>query len=540
MKIMKILPPLATSILLGLSFPSISAWPLAFIALIPLLLWVEGKSCGRAFLGGTIAGLLFHAIVFAWFASLTYWVGGIVLLGVGVLFLFLSLFWGAVMAGDNFVVRWAPGARIIALPAMWVLMEYVHNHVFGGFGWGSIGYSQWNNEGVAQLASVGSVYAVSFYIVIINVLAAGIIRRLRHPLVALTLTIALVALGIAIPAWGKYQMRTPDTSSTLRVGLVQPNFSLDVKWSAEFSEHIFRVLERQTDIAAENGAELVVWPESAFNGYLADETERIAAIIGPHDVFLLTGSNHYENGDSGGGEEFKYYNSAFLVDSSGSILSRYDKHHLAPFGEFVPFGKTFPIMERIVPAVADFTPGEHEIAPFRINDKSFGVVICFENSFPHLVRETAAIGVGFIVQLTNDGWFGRSAQPRQDLAIAVFRAIENGVTLVRGTNTGISCFIDPWGRISGIVSSPWGETIFARGVSVQTISTVAHDTVYKTYGDVWVLGCAVLLAISLCPVLYLRRKAIASESGESETDAGVEEGDAQPDPESDKPDEKKE
>jgi apolipoprotein N-acyltransferase len=150
---------------------------------------------------------------------------------------------------------------------------------------------------------------------------------------------------------------------------------------------------------------------------------------------------------------------------------------------------------------------------FDINGNTFCVVICFENSFPHRVRELARHGVDFMVQLTNDGWFGRTAQPHQDLAIAVFRAIENGATLVRGTNTGISCFIDPWGRISGMVRAPWGETVFVRGTSVESISVVAHDTFYKKYGDVWVLGCFVALALVFAVCIYRQRV-------ESRTDGG--------------------
>ena len=510
-----ILPPIATGGLLALAFPSVGLWPLAFIALVPLLLWAKGKGYWQVFFGGTLAGLVFYMIVFAWFASLTYWVGGIVLLGVGILFLFFSLFWGAVMVGGLFFSRWLPAAVSVAFPALWVLMEYAHNHIFTGFGWGSVGYTQWHNLWVAQLASVGSVYAVSFYIVMINVLIVMLAKNVRRPATALASALALVVLGVAVPTWGKMQMRSPDMSSSLQIGVVQPNFSLDVKWDGEYSEHMFKVLGNQTEVVASTGAELVVWPESAFYGYLVDEISKIAGIIRPHDIYLLTGSNHYERAGPSAGDEFVYYNSAFLIDPDGRKLGRYDKHHLAPFGEYVPFQELFPVLGKVVPAVADFTPGQQANTPFSVKGRDFCVLICFENSFPHLVRKAAALDVDFLIQLTNDGWFGRSGQPEQDLAIAVFRSIENGVTLVRGTNTGISCFIDPWGRISGEVTSPWGERVFVRGVSVKNISTVAHDTIYKTYGDMWVLGCAGLFAAALGPTLYRRKKNSQKKSRET-------------------------
>ena len=508
MKIWKIIPPLATSALLSLAFPGASVWPLAFIALVPLLLWVDGRGYRHAFWGGTLAGFVFNAIVFAWFATLTYWVGGIVLLGAGLLFFIFALLWGVVMVAWVFFSRWFAAATLVALPSLWVLMEYAHNHMFSGFGWGSLGYTQWNNLAVAQLASVGSIYAVGFYIVIINVLIVMLIRNVRRPAAASLAAVAIVAIGIAVPAWGKTRMRAPDMSSTLRVGVVQPNFSLDVKWGWEYSEHMLETLARQTELVAANGAELVVWPESAFYGYLTDEIEKIAGIVKPHGVYLLTGSQRYETSGPDREDNVLYYNSAFLIDPKGRNVGRYDKRHLAPFGEYVPLEKLLPFMGKVVPAVADFTPGSSAVTPFSVNGKNFCVLICFENSFPDLVRETAALDADFLVQLTNDGWFGRSSQPEQDLAISVFRSIENGVTLVRGTNTGISCFIDPWGRISGIVSSRYDETVFARGISVETISTVAHETVYKTYGDIWALGCVALFAAALGPTLYRRKKSL--------------------------------
>lgn len=523
---------MATSALLALGFPHPSVWPLAFIALAPLLLWSEHRQYKHAFIGGAAAGLVFYLIVFSWFATLTYWVGSIVILGVALLFFFFSLFWGLVVVGDLFLAKWLPAARVVALPSMWILMEYVHNHIFTGFGWGSVGYTQWNNPPVAQLASVGSVYAVSFYVVLINALICFTIRHAKRPRVVILSSLAIIVLGVAVPAWGKMRMRSPDMSSSLCVGVVQPNFSLDVKWSPEYSEHMFRMLEFQTELAAAKGAELIVWPESAFQGYLVDEIRRIGKMVKSHKVYLLTGSNHWEGATATSPDQIIYYNSAFLVNPKGKKLGRYDKRHLAPFGEYVPFQKLLPFVGKIVPAVADFSPGTSEVTPFSVKGTNFCVLICFENSFPHLVRKTALLDADFLVQLTNDGWFGRSAQPEQDLAVAVFRAIENGATLVRGTNTGISCFIDPWGRVSGVVTSPYGETVFTRGIAVETISTVAHDTFYKTYGDVWVLGCAALFAATLGPALYRRKKADAEEGNgegkklEAESDSAEEEREA--------------
>ncbi len=519
------IPLIATGLLLAVAFPSASVWPLAYVGLVPLLLWLQGKQYRQALFGGTLAGLVFYGITFAWFASLTYWVGGIALVGVGLLFLLFSLFWGAVAVGTCFCNRWMPAGVVPAFPAMWVLMEYIHNHIFTGFGWGSLGYTQWNNLPVAQLASVGSVYGVGFFVVLINVLIYELVRHIRNVKLAMPAAAAIILLGACVPLWGKMQMREPDMSASLRVGVIQPNFSLDVKWSSEYADHMFEKQKRLTEIVAAKGAELVVWPESALYGFLVDEIKKIAEMVRAQNIYLLTGSNDYEYTGRTLEDEILYYNAAFLVDPDGLILDKYDKRHLAPFGEYVPLKGLLRFVGKVVPQISDFTPGKN-ITLFEIEDKKFSVLICFENSFPHLVRESAKAGADFLVQLTNDGWFGQTAQPKQDLAIAVFRSIENGATLIRGTNTGISCFVDPWGRVSGIVSTSWGGTVFVQGYSLETISAVTHDTFYKTYGDAWVLACGAVFLIALGLCMYGRKIGLAGGPAPSREERAEEENES--------------
>ncbi|RJP19474.1 MAG: apolipoprotein N-acyltransferase [Candidatus Abyssobacteria bacterium SURF_5] len=494
MKARHILQIAATAVLLALAFPNASFWPLAYVGLIPLMLFSRKRSWKQAFFAGTAAGLLFYGITFSWFASLTYWVGSIALLGVGLLLLLFACFWGAVWVGKKYIEETMPAALAIFFPALWILMEYVENHIFTGFGWGSLGYTQWNNLPVAQLASVGSIYSTGFFVVVVNVLIYQVIvnarslKRLLIPAAAAILVIGGVWL------WGAHQTDQPDMTSPLRVGVIQPNFSLDVKWSEEYAVHMLKVQKRMTDQLAAEGAQLIIWPESALYGFLVNEIDRVGRIVRENNIHLLMGSNHYERVVIRGEEDILYYNSAFLLDPEGRILGRYDKRHLAPFGEYVPMANVIGFVGKVVPAISDFSAGS-EITHFEVGGRKFAVLICFENSFPHVVRESAQ-GVDFLVQITNDGWFGRSAQPRQDLAIAVFRAIENGMTLARGTNTGISCFIDPWGKVSGIVHNAWGEEVFARGISEEPISTVSHPTLYNRYGDLFVMVCLGLVVLA--------------------------------------------
>jgi apolipoprotein N-acyltransferase len=503
MKIKDIIPILATAILLALAFPNASLWPLAYVALVPFLLGSRNKSYRRNFLGGTAAGFIFYTITFSWFASLTYWVGSIALLGVFFLVLFFSLLWGLVWVGKTYVEKTMPAALAPVLPSLWILMEYAENHLFTGFGWGSLGYTQWNNLRVAQLASFDSVYSVGFFIVLINVLIYQTIVNVRSPKRLIIPAAVAVLLGALVPLWGRSQMRKPDMSSSLKVGVIQPDFSLDVKWNREYSTHTLNVQRHLTEEVSADKPDLVIWPESSLYGYLINEQDRIAPIVQKNQIHLLMGSNHYEQVRDGNEDKIIYLNSAFLLDPSGRILGRYDKRHLAPFGEYVPMVNLIGFIGKVVPAISDFSPGS-TLTNFEVKGRKFSVLICFENSFPHLVRD-AAQGVDFLVQITNDGWFGRSAQPRQDLAIAAFRSIENGMTLIRAANTGISCFIDPWGRVSGIVRDSWGEDVFARGVSSETISAVPHDTFFKTYGDVWVGVCGAMAAVFFAVTIYRDR-----------------------------------
>lgn len=518
MRIKDIAPLIGSSVLLSLAFPGASLWPLAYVGLVPLLFWLRGKGYREAFLGATLTGFVFYCITFVWFASLTYWSGGIVFLGLGLLFAGFAAFWGITAVINCFLHRWMPAGALFIFPAVWVLMEYVHNHIATGFGWGSLGYTQWNILPVAQLSSIGSVYIVSFYIVLVSVLIYMLVANIRRPKPTIASFAAIVILLIAIPIWGRTQMRQPDMSSSLRVGIVQPNFSLDVKWNIDHRDYMLDVQRRLTHSIAAKGVELVVWPESSLYGYLVDEMPKIRRIIRGKKIYLLTGSNHYAIDESSIDGDIRFYNSAFLVDPRGRILDRYDKRHLAPFGEYVPLQNFLPFVEKIVPLISDFSAGKDNTL-FEIDGRRFCVLICFENSFPHLVRDSGRLGADFLIQISNDGWFGHTSQPKQEVALAVFRAIENGATIVRGTNTGISCFIDPWGRISGIVRTPLGETVFARGISVETISTISHETFYKVYGDLFVLMCLAVVAAAIGPSLYRRSKVDgAAESSGAETD----------------------
>jgi apolipoprotein N-acyltransferase len=188
----------------------------------------------------------------------------------------------------------------------------------------------------------------------------------------------------------------------------------------------------------------------------------------------------------------QHFNSAYLINSDGETVDWYDKMHLAPFGEYVPLRNVFPFIARIMPVLSDLSPGKRRTV-FNVRGVKFGTLICFETVFPNLVRAMAREDTDFLITITNTAWFGRSAAAFQDLAICVFRAVENRMWLVRSANTGVSCFIDPWGAVKSRVGSAQ-EPTFVRGWSVEDVGAEKRFSMYRLVGNLFVLLCVAWLA----------------------------------------------
>ena len=476
-----------SGVLMALPFLNFRLWLLSWVALVPLLLAIRDKGRRASFLLSYLAGAVFFALVLHWLFSLVYWVGGVVLVGVFLLVIYLAVYWGLFgllvsCARTRFGTPvWLTGA------ALWVLMEYLESKLFTGFGWALVGYTQAYARGVLQWASVGGVFLVSAIVILSNTMIYCVIVERRRRV--LRLVVALHVFGL-IPLGGAF-VRAGQTGEALRVAVVQGNFSQDVKWNPDYLDDSVFVHERLTSEAVREGAELVVWSESAIPDYfelrprLREEVKRYAKYKGVH---LLLGAIRA----SRTGEQ-QYFNSAYLISDDGEIVDWYDKMHLAPFGEYVPLMKVFPFLGKVVPMMSDLSPGKRRTV-FDVHGAKFGVLICFETVFPDLVRALANEDTDFLITITNIGWFGRSAAAFQDLAICLFRAVENRMWLVRAANTGISCFIDPWGAAKSTVGSA-DEPIFVRGWSVEDIYLKKSFSFYRRFGDLFVLVSAAWLAV---------------------------------------------
>jgi apolipoprotein N-acyltransferase len=280
-----------------------------------------------------------------------------------------------------------------------------------------------------------------------------------------------------------------ESTDTVRVAVIQGNIDQGIKWDEAFKQHILDIYLRLSAGTLDEQPDLIIWPETAapfvfkyaplYQDQLIQAVQQwqVPLLFGGVDVVFVPPPK-------------KYYslNSAFLLSHQGDLVAQYDKIHLVPFGEYVPFKKVLSFVDRLVTAIGEILPGqEYTVMPFR--DTPFSCVICFEIIFPNLVRKFVDNGARFVVTITNDAWYGRSSAPYQHFAMATFRAVENRVAIARAANTGISGFIDPMGRILA------RSDIFVEDALVYDIPVRATTTFYSQYGDIFVVGCLLLTIV---------------------------------------------
>ena len=486
----------ASGVLLAASFPTPDLEPLAWIGLVPLLVAARGLRPGAAFRIGWLGGFVFYLATVYWVAyTIANYTAVPFAVALGILALMastLACYTGAFVAG----VRWL-GARELPViwlaPLLWVALEWLRGWFFIGFPWAALGYSQYRHHDLVQIAEVTGVYGVSAILVLFNMVIVGILperaggpraagppRRLVPALGALTL------LVVGVPMWGRWRAATlarHPPAGTLRVALAQGNVEQAHKWDPAYQDETLARYRALTAEAAARRADLVVWPETATPFFFQEPgllRDAVLETAEKNGVYLLFGSPAFRQAPSGAIQEL---NRVYLVSSAGREMATYDKMQLVPFGEYVPYAHVLFFVRRIVEAVGDVVPG---LVPtvFRLPAARFGVAICYEDVFPAVTRRFVAGGADFLVNVTNDAWYGPTSAPHQHLAQATFRAIEGRVPLVRVANTGISAVIDVDGRIR------WRGPLFEPLVRVEQISWPGVRTFYTRFGDLFAWACA--------------------------------------------------
>ena len=366
--------------------------------------------------------------------------------------------------------RRSAGWALLVAPFLWVAAEWGRGHLMGGFPWGLLGYSQHARLLVIQIAELGGVYAVSFVMLAVNAAIAGcVVLPVRRAATGLAFAGAVL---VATLGFGMWRLAAPPPAGDVTIAAMQPSIEQPLKWDERHVEETLSVYFGLTRSVGPRGADLIVWPETASPSVLRRDPVllgALATLATTLDARLLIGSI---DPDERAG---RFRNSAFLVSGKG-IENRYDKIHLVPFGEYVPLSSVIGFVRSWAEFISEMEPGSHATV-FQGPPAPFGVVICYEGIFPELFRDFVRNGARFMVNMTNDAWFGRTTGPAQHLEMYPFRAIEHRVALVRAANTGISAFIAPSGAI--VRALP----LFERGMLTDRIPLRRGQTLYTRLGD---------------------------------------------------------
>lgn len=537
---------LLTIVLLTLSFAPFGQFYLAWVALVPWLLVIRySRSAPSAFFWGWACGVGFFTANMWWLA----WVTGP---GMIALLMLLGLYWGlagAIIRGaallgphDGSSRRLPTTVRIFGIACIWVASEWLRGTLpFGGLAWQYLGHAQSRFLQVCQIADVTGAFGVSFWVALVNAWAAlfvlnrGRLHGLRHP------TLAMAAVLLIVATYGFYRFGQKSTRPGPTVLVVQPNYpqSNSGEKGAGLDEILrFHLEQTRAALASHPKVDLVVWSETMMPPlnpsaleHFHDPSEatlpevaqaRIAALAERSGAAFLVGGMYWgkwiDRGAAGWRQTEERNSAYFFVPGQSAAVLRYDKVHLVPFGEYIPFETTFPPLYKLLllfsPYPKDYiwlTPGADEaLTVFSLKSGwRFVTPICFEDLDGPLLRRMFRPGAGdsrkradFIVNITNDGWFRFSEMP-QHLQAAIFRSIENRVPTARSVNTGISGFVDSLGRPYALI--PAGQ----EGVSVARIDLDDRLTFYTRFGDVFAYICAgltTLIAVGALAGRWMRRR----------------------------------
>lgn len=490
-----------SGVLYVLSFPGIDQFYLAFFAFVPLLLAAEKATVRRAVFLGAVAGFVSHLGGYYWVVHLLQEFAMLPLPAAVLGWLLVCVGQGASFGVGLGLSQWLrrrtgwPLALTLAIGL--TAMDFLYPLLFPSYVANTMAGALW----VMQLAELGGVLAITALLGAINgVLAdAWLAWRGRRPLPARGLTV-VGAVFAAVLAFGAVRVAQVDATAAaapqLEVGIVQANVG-GARRHLQPGESLRRHVQMTRELSA-RGVDLVVWPEGAYQGVVRGDTDVRRDILGGTSQALLFGGARIDVDRTG---VVLPFNSAFLSDAQGRIRGYYDKTVLLAFGEYVPGGDWFPQIYEMLPYSSRFGRGT-TTAPLELDGWKLGTYICYEDIIPRFVQRIMAPRDGerpdVMVNVTNDSWYGDTTEPPIHLALARFRSVEHRRALVRSTNTGISAFVDPAGRVTAKTRTYSQETL------VSSVPKMAGSTVYQHVGDA--AGFLALGMLGLGFVLGRRRR----------------------------------
>ncbi len=474
-----------SGILLALSFQKFNFFFLAWIAFVPLIYCIYKNDLKFSALYSFITGIMYSIIAFNWMylfllkntssfsdsctISMIVWIC-------------LSLYFVVWGIGINFIKKKNKITLILFAPALWVSLEYIRNYYFGSFPINLLGYSQSSVTQVIQFADIFGVFGISFIIMLINVLLFCWIcnREKKYLLIVIFVVCSMFVYGyIRIN-----QISQINNEKEIKIGIVQPNIEQKYKFKKRYVKKILYDL-KQAGISLENkNLDIVLYPETVLPKNIKEnqDVKNFVNNISPWSNYTLIGGFDVEN--------YKVYNSIFVVSNVGEVIDSYRKKHLILFGEYVPFeGLLAKMFSKFI--TDNNLTKEIELKAFTLDKCSLGINICSENYYPYLSRELVLKGANLLTTHSNDAWCDGLSYPYQHFVLNIFRAIENRKYLIVASNTGISGVIAPTGKI--VRQTKNQEQI----VLEETVYTNNYITIYDKIGDLFVYLCMAYAVIIL-------------------------------------------
>jgi apolipoprotein N-acyltransferase len=516
-----------SAILQIIIFPLPGLYILSWFAITPLIIaLLRARLAGELEVMGSIrlqpatpwqGFLLSYVCGIIWYAGTCYWIfdtmrryGGLSApMALVVLFLFccyLGLYHGLFGLLLALLAHPRNDRRALVLaPFLWVAVELARTRITG-FPWNLLGIAQVDNVALCRIAGWTGVYGISFEIVLVNVAlaAAFLVPRAKRG--------AMLAAGLAAAAalQAGRLVEAPTIKADRTALLVQANVPVQAEWSPQYFQQTLSELTQLTKNSAQNAAYtgkvgLIVWPESPAPFFTNDAKFRdtlgqLARDTGAWIVVGAIGSNA-PNPNA----EAPLFNSAALISPAGEWTSRYDKVHLVPFGEYLPFPSLFAFAGGLTREVGQFEHGTSHV-PLQAGDQRLGLLICYESIFPDEVRQSANQGANVFVNISNDGWYGDSGAYAQHLNQTRMRAIENDRWLLSATNTGVTASIDPWGQIAARIPRK------QRAALVAPYALTSVTTFYTRHGDWFAYACAIISLGALFACFIPFKKKLKAET----------------------------
>jgi len=514
------LAAIASGLLAAACFPPFDQSWFCWIALTPLIvaIWFSGENSRRRWLRnlllGYLAGIVFFTATFRWLGALgdlyqSFFLHGLSLL----LSIYLALhfaFWSwlvGLIKPKTFTTSWRNLLVAFLAACAWVTHEWMRGWLFSGFGWNGLGVALHAEWPMIQIAEFTGVVGTSFAVAFANIIAVTTPLRLfaearthrMRPHFDLTLTMVGI---VSLLAFGLHRVQHSSPAKTVRIAAVQASVPQLQKFDPRFTGEIFERFRRLSEIAlaANPAPDLLVWPESSMPDPVRDQNSESYRFITDFSATMKTdlmlGTLDVDDGHE--------YNAALLVSNNGEQVQIYRKVHLVPFGEYIPLRHSFPLFAAVASTwvTGDLTAGtKHTVFNLTNADVHVAPLICFEDTVGDLVRRFVLNGANLLVDVTNDGWFLHSFGSRQHVANAIFRCVENRRPMVRAANTGVTCFVNEFGRVTQLLQDDTGNT-FTEGVLTGSVD-VPQDgrlTFYAQHGELFAKLCVAvtLFTIFVC------------------------------------------